>query len=232
MAATGSGSDVAADACWQLPPDQRTQLLNSSLEAKQSAGCRCMGLNVMDPSSCNFPGIGRFQLQEIPPPPVEPVLVEPAPLRPRPTPPILPPEPQRPADQTDTVALAEYLDAIEAYQAEAAQLQAQFQSDLEAYEAETAIYQSEVVAFETAQAEYLEAQARWEAENQAAIAKVVGPAEQIIAQTERDFGWLFVDKNDPAAYWGVIGQTWIAQSFIIGLLFIFILILQKRKDVI
>lgn len=232
MAASGSGSDVAADACWQLPEEERTRLLNSSIETKQDFGCNCMGLGVLDPASCNFPGLGRFELEEVPPPPEEPNLVEPTPLRERPSPPELPPEPQRPADETDTVAIAEYLDALESYQNEVEEIQAAFEADLAAYEAEAAVFQSETVAYETARAEYLEAQGRWEAANQAAIAKAVVPAEQVISQTERDFGWLYVDKNDDTAYWGTIFTTWLAQSVIIGLLFVLILILQKRKDVI
>ncbi len=232
MAATGSGSDVAADACWQLPEDQRARLLGSSIESKQDFGCNCMGLGVLDPASCNFPGLGEFELEDVPPPPEEPVLVDPEPLRPEPTAPELPPEPQRPADETDTVAIAEYLDALEAYQEEVGEIQAAFQADLDAYRAEAAVFQSETVAVETARAEYLEARARWEAQNQAAIAAAVLPAEETIGRTERDFGWLFVDKNNEAEYWGTITTTWIAQSTIIGLLFFLILILQKRKDVI
>ncbi|MFZ0545419.1 MAG: ATP-binding cassette domain-containing protein, partial [Candidatus Promineifilaceae bacterium] len=232
MAATGSGSDVAADTCWQLPDDERARLLGSSIDAKRDFGCTCMGLGVLDPASCNFPGLGRFELEEVPPPPVEPNLVEPAPLRPEPTPPILPPEPQRPADETDTIAIADYLDALEAYQDQVSQIQADFQADLDAYKAEAAVFQSETVAYQRAQADYLEAQARWEAEKQATIAKAVVPAETTITRTERDFGWLFVDKNNSQSYWGTIGKTWIAQSAIIGLLFFLILILQKRKDVI
>ena len=232
MAATGSGSDVAADACWQLPNDERDRLLNSSVEAKSDFGCTCMGLAVLDAASCNFPGLGENALREIPPPPEEPVLVDPAPLRPEPSAPVLPPEPQRPADETDTVAIAEYLDALEAYQAEVEEIQAGFQADLDAYRAEAAVFQSETVAVETARAEYLEARARWEADNQTAIAEVVIPAESKIALAERDFGWLFVDKNNDVEYWGTITTTWIAQSVIIGILFFLILILQKRKDVI
>jgi hypothetical protein len=232
MAATGSGSDVAADACWQLPDPDRERLLGSSIDAKGDFGCTCMGLGVLDPASCNYPGLGKNVLKEIPPPPEEPVLINPTPLRPEPTAPELPTEPQRPADETDTVAIAEYLDALEAYQAEVQEIQSAFQADLAAYRAEAAVFQSETVAFETARAEYLEARARWEAENQAAIAEAVIPAEQTIAQAERDFGWLFVNKNNPEEYWGTITKTWLAQSSIIGLLFFLILILQKRKDVI
>jgi hypothetical protein len=232
MAATGSGSDVAADICWQLPDDERNRLLNSSIETKQSAGCNCMGLGVLDAGSCNFPGLGRFDLEDVPPPPVEPVLVDPLPLRPEPSAPVLPPEPERPADETDTIAIAEYLDALEAYQEEVGEIQEAFQADLDSYRAEAAVFQTEVVAVESARAEYLEAQARWEAQNQAAIAKAVVPAEQVISQTERDFGWLYVDKNNSSDYWGTIFTTWTAQSGIIGLLFFLILILQKRKDVI
>jgi len=57
VAISGAGSDVAADACWQLPAEERDAL---TLEQKQGLGCTCMGPSVLDPASCDFPGLGPF----------------------------------------------------------------------------------------------------------------------------------------------------------------------------
>jgi hypothetical protein len=40
-----------------------------------------------------------------------------------------------------------------------------------------------------------------------------------------------VDKNDPEKFWPFIYKTWIAQGIIIGVLFVLILVFQKRKDI-
>jgi hypothetical protein len=41
-----------------------------------------------------------------------------------------------------------------------------------------------------------------------------------------------VDKEDSVTYWAKITKTWMVQSLIIAVLFVTILFLQKRKDVI
>ena len=56
MAITESGSDVARDACWQLPEEQQQQL---GLD-ERDANCNCMGTNALREESCNFPGIGAY----------------------------------------------------------------------------------------------------------------------------------------------------------------------------
>ena len=53
---TGAGSDVAADACWNLPKEERDNL---TLDEKNKA-CSCMGENALRESSCNFPGLGDY----------------------------------------------------------------------------------------------------------------------------------------------------------------------------
>ena len=70
VAISGAGSDVAADACWQLPEEERDAL---SLEQKQERGCTCMGLAALDQTLCDFPGIGRFDDPALhQPPPADP----------------------------------------------------------------------------------------------------------------------------------------------------------------
>ncbi|HNA89675.1 MAG TPA: FHA domain-containing protein [Anaerolineales bacterium] len=80
IAISGSGSDVAADVCWALPPDVRNAM---SLEEKLANNCKCMGVNLLKKESCNHPGIGKFYI---------PLVDQPLPIPPAP----LPPEPVRP----------------------------------------------------------------------------------------------------------------------------------------
>jgi hypothetical protein len=226
MATTGSGSHVAADACWQLPDEQVKLLLDSSIEEK-NANCRCMGTNTLYEESCNFPGNGTFYTPAIDePPPSEPG-EPPQPPGDRPAEPELPPEPEEPADDTDIVALSDYQAAIRVWRDEVQQVQDAYRAEIADYEVEVEIYQAELEAYQAEVVGYQTDLARWEAER----LRASGPAEQIIAQSNRDFGWLFVDKDDTGAYWSTIATTWLAQGFIIVLLFVVILILQKRKDV-
>jgi hypothetical protein len=263
MAISGPGSDVAEDSCWQLPPEQRSEL---TLDEK--ADCNCMGTNTLDPASCNFPGVGQFQtaaLTQAPPaepgdPPAEPGAPPPEPgdpperLGPQPEEPELPVQPTRPADEADQVAMANYFDALETWQAEVEEIQdgyraeiAEYQAQAQIAEAELEAYQSQVNAYQEALREYQSnvddyqtrlaeyqdtvfnyqtERATWEGERQSAVAL----AEAMIRQAQRDFGWTFVNKDDNSIYWGTLTRTWLAQAIIIGVLFAGILVLQKRKD--
>ena len=87
------------------------------------------------------------------------------------------------------------------------------------YEAELQIYQSEMVAFQ-------EQLVGWQIAREAAVL----PAESLINTFHRDFGWTFVDQEDPDQFWPFIFNTWVAQGIIIGVLFVAILALMKRKD--
>jgi ABC-type multidrug transport system ATPase subunit len=226
MAATGPGSHVAADTCWQLPDEQLKELLAKPIEEKD-ANCRCMGTNAVHEETCNFPGNGSFYSPAIDePPPPEPGEPPQAPGD-RPAEPALPPEPEEPADDTDLVAISDYQDAIKAWRADVEQVQDNYRAEIADYETEIKIYQAQLEAYQAEVVDYQTNLARWEAER----FKAAGPAEQIIAQYNRDFGWLFVNKDDAGAYWSTITTTWLAQGFIIVLLFVTILILQKRKDV-
>jgi len=214
MSITGPGSDLAADICWALPPDVRAAM---TLEDKTANNCRCMGLNMLQEESCNFPGLGNFYDPAVDQPPP----VEPEPLGSPPPEPVLPERPVQPLDQSDNVAMAEFFQQLQAWETEANAIQEDYKRQIEAYQSRSEVFKSEAIA-------YQEALAQW----QVGQGSAVSPAEFAVNKYYTDFGWTAVDKQNPAAYWGKVVKTWLAQSFIILLLFGAILFLQKRKDVI
>ena len=213
MSISGAGSDVAADICWSLPPDVREAM---SIEDKLDYGCTCMGVKMLEQESCDYPGLGVFYnpaIAESPP-------VEPAPLGNPPPEPVLPERPPEPADQSDTVAMADFFTALKAWEVQATQIQEDYKGQIQAYQAQSEVYKSEVIAYQT---ELI----NW----QIAQASAVGPAEAVIDQFYSNFEWIHVDKNNSTVYWAKIIKTWIVQSGIILILFVAILFLQKRKDI-
>ena len=129
IAISGSGSDVAADVCWALPPDVRNAM---TLEDKLANNCKCLGVNMLKEESCNHPGLGKFRID---------LVDQPLPLPPEP----LPPEPVRPVepqDQSDNIAMAEFFTKLKLYEAE-----------VEIYKVQVDQYQSEITAYETANAQ-------------------------------------------------------------------------------
>ncbi len=213
MAITGIGSDVAADACWALPAEQREGLTN---EDKEAFGCNCSGTAMLDSANCDFPGLGVFYnatVDEAPP-------VEPAPLRDPPPEPTIPERPQEPADQSDTVAMAEFFDGLLIWEEQVKGIQEGFKTEFGDWEVEAAIYQAEVIT-------YQENLIQW----QIGRTSAVEPAEVLVEKMIRDYGWTFVDKNEILAFGLHVGSTWFAQGVIIFVLFIGILVFQKRKDV-
>lgn len=214
LAITGPGSDIAGDICFQLPEEQRFAM---STEDKVANGCDCIGPNALKQENCNFPGVGEFYNEAVDMP--EPAAPGPPPERP--PDPELPTPPVEPEDQSDSVAVAEYLDALQVYQEEANRIQAQSEADFAAYEAGLEVYQARV-------AEYQQARIEWQIGRESAIQ----PVEGMVNASQRDFGWTFVDKDKPFAYWTTVLGSWAAQAVIIGLLFGAILFLQKRKDAI
>lgn len=213
MGITGAGSDVAADTCWALPEETRLAL---TPEQKEDLSCRCLGSNTLDPESCNFPGLGIYYTpaldQEAP--------VEPPPLREEPAQPELPPRPEEPADQSDTVAMAEYFDALQAWEEEVNRLQSDYEAELQRYRAEAEVFQAQQVNFQTQLAEW-----------QVARAAAIQPAEGVLGQAWADYNWTFVDKGDRPLFLRKIARAWLAQLAISAVLFGAILVLQKRKDV-
>jgi ABC-type multidrug transport system ATPase subunit/predicted component of type VI protein secretion system len=210
MAITGVGSDVAGDACWALPPEQRAAL---SLDYR-NANCKCMGVNLFNSNSCLFPAAQTNYdptIDQTPP-------VAPDPIGDPPPKPVLPPQPPEPVNP-DSVAIANYFQDFKVWKANAESIQADYEARLAAYQAQAAIYQTEVVAYQQALAEY-----------QIPRNAAIGKSEGLVKKIQEDMGWTFVDKHDLVASAIKVGGGWAAQSFIIGLLFVGIVILQKRKD--
>lgn len=213
MSISGAGSDVAADVCWALPPDVRGSM---SIEDKLDFGCTCMGVKMLEQESCDYPGLGQFYNPAV----AEPPPVEPAPLGNPPPEPVLPERPAEPADQSDTVAMADFFAALKIWEGQATQIQEDYKRQIQAYQAQSEVYKSEVIAYQTELVNW-----------QIAQASAVGPAEAVIDQFYSNFEWIHVDKNNSTAYWAKIIKTWTIQSGIILILFVAILFLQKRKDI-
>lgn len=213
MGITGLGSDVAADACWtNLTKEEREDL---TLQEKQDLGCRCMGLNALRQSSCNFPGLGEFYDPAID----QPEPVEPAPIGDPPAEPEIPPAPEQPSDPSDQVAMALYLQSLQEYQKKTQEIQ-------EAYRAEINAYQARADQYAEAMKAYQEEKATWEINRNAAV----GKAEGMIDNFYKNFGWAFVDKSDTEQYWSRILTTWAMQASIILINFVLILVFIYRKD--
>ena len=211
MVISGVGSDVAADVCWALPEEARSAM---TLDEK-NANCRCMGINVLDPASCRYPGLGEFYnpaIESSPP-------VAPTPIGDPPPEPDIPKRPDQPENQSDTVAMAQFLQALQTWETQVKQIQANYKSELATYQANAEVYKAEAIT-------YQEDLAKW----QIARAAAVEPAEGLIKQARNKFGWTFVDKNDLADYSSSIATAWVSEVIIITVLFVGILWFQKRKD--
>ena len=116
--------------------------------------------------------------------------------------------------------MADFFTALQTWEGQATQIQEDYKRQIAAYQADAEVYKSEVITYQTELANY-----------QIAQAAAVTPAESIIEQFYENFNWIFVDKEDSAAYWGKIIKPWMIQSGIILILFVAILFLQKRKDI-
>ncbi|MEW6083604.1 MAG: FHA domain-containing protein [Chloroflexota bacterium] len=134
-----------------------------------------------------------------------PAVDEPLPVEPAP----LPPEPARPVEpenQSDNVAMAEFFAKLQAYEVE-----------VQAYKLQIEQYQKDRVEYETKRAE---------------LQIAVAPAEGVVRNFYQGFPFMYVNKEDTVAYYGKVGFTWFVQGLICLILFVAILYLQKRKDVI
>ena len=213
LGVTGVGSDLASDICMALPPEQIAIMTDADKEAN---GCKCLGANALREESCYFPGNGRFYTAAID----EPLPQAPGPEPVRPGDPIIPEAPAQPEDQSDTVAVADYLAALEKYQVEVETIQNNTKAEFAAYEAQLDVYRAEVVAYQEASITH-----------QAKVASSLQPVEAILKNYNEKFGVAFVDRNDAGAFWSFLLKTWMAQLLISGVLFAGIVFLQKRKDV-
>ncbi len=210
---TGMGSDVAADPCWQLDEEVRDAM---TLQDKAERGCRCMGVAVFDTNSCNFPGIGEYYLPEID----EPEPIRPPDLREKPPEPVIPEKPAPPEDSNNQVAMSQYMNSLQMYQEDVTRIQELYKSEMELYEVEADVYQAEMEVY---QEEYTQ----WEVARTGAV----GGAEGLIESISEEFGWAFVNKEDPNIFYPWIITTWVSQMVIIGIFIVLSFVLIKRKDV-
>ncbi len=162
---TGMGSDVAADSCWQLDESLRDAM---TLEDKAANNCRCMGVAIFTPGSCDFPGLGQYDTPEI----NQLTPQEPPPLGDRPAEPEIPPAPEPPADQNDQVAMVQYLNSLKAYQDEVTLIQNQFRSQLELYEAQADVFKAQMEDYQKTRLSY-------EAARNSAVATAEGIIENV-----------------------------------------------------
>jgi len=210
---TGMGSDVAADPCWQLDKSLRNSM---DLDTKTHFQCKCMGVQVFDQNSCDFPGTGDYYTAEIgqqaPP--------EPAGLSPQPPEPVIPAAPEPPKDKYDQVQMVQYLNALVAYQDDVKIIQDNYRNQMDLYQVMADVYKSRMTKYQEDLAKY-----------QVARISAVGAAEGVIQGTSDQMGWAFVNKKDPAIYFPWLLKTWIAPLEIVAVYFVVILILIKRKDV-
>jgi ABC transport system ATP-binding/permease protein len=209
---TGMGSAVASDPCWKLTESQRDLL---TLEQKSTFGCKCMGLNVFDPNSCNFPGVGQFYTAEI----EQIAPVEPAKLGPEPTEPVIPAAPEPPADQNDQVAMVQYLNSLQSYQDDVKAIQDQFRSAMDLYRSQANLYTAQLKDYQTDRISF-----------DAARTTAVSSAEGLIKASIDKIGWAFVNVKNIENLLKWVTRTWVAQLIIISVYFVLILLFIKRKD--
>jgi ABC transport system ATP-binding/permease protein len=208
---SGMGSDVAADPCWQLADELRESM---TLEDKAAYNCRCMGVAIFRPGSCDFPGVGQYFKPEV----YLDAPVEPLGLGPKPAEPVFPDAPEAPDSQADQVTMVAYLNALQSYQDDVKLIQDQYRSAMELYEAQADFYQAEMEEYQSARLAY-----------EGARKMAVNSAEGVIEAVRKEFGWAFVNREDPAVFWPWMYGTWASQGLLIGVYCLLILILIKRK---
>jgi ABC-type multidrug transport system ATPase subunit len=213
ISATGIGSDLAADICYDLPEDVRKAM---SVE-DATARCNCMGTNVVKEDLCFFPGVGKYYVDEID----QPEPIEPDPLRQRPVDPQIPPEPEQPADQSDSVAMAQYSEAMQVWRDEVELIQEGYKAEMDAYERDAELYRAEMENYQT---EYTTWKSRREG--------LVDQAVKALAAIDDEYNWAFINKEDSQAYWSKVITSWAAQGVIIGVLILGVLWMVRRKDVV
>ena len=211
---TGMGSDVAADPCWRLDKDLRDAM---DLDTKDAMQCKCMGTQVFNQASCNFPGTGDYYVPEI----NQMTPIEPAALPDQPPEPVIPEAPALDSSKTyDQVAIAQYLNSLKAYQDNVNNIQDGYRDQMTLYQVQADIYKNKMI-------KYQEGLSKFKAARIAAVNTAEGNIQGILDK----FGWAFVDKSDSKIYFPWLFRTWFAQIEIVAVYYVIILILIKRKDV-
>ena len=210
---TGLGSDVAADPCWHLDKNLRDSM---NLDAKTLFKCKCMGIQVFDQNSCNYPSVGDYHTAEID----QPAPVEPSALPAQPPEPVIPPAPNPPQDKYNQVQMVQYLNSLVSYQDDVKTIQDDYRNQMDLYKTMADVYKSEMVKYQADLTTYT-------------VARVgaVKAAEGIINGITNKLGWAFVNKKDPNIYFPWLFNTWFAQIVIVAVYLVIILVFIKRKDV-
>jgi ABC transport system ATP-binding/permease protein len=208
----GMGSDVAADPCWHLDKTLRDSM---DLDAKTQFQCKCMGVQVFDQNSCDFPSVGDYYAAEID----QPAPGEPAALPDQPPEPVIPAAPAPPENNYDQVQMAQYLNALVSYQDQVKNIQDDYRNQMDLYKTMADVYKGEMTRYQYDLAAHT-------------IARVsaVKAAEGIIKGITDKIGWAFIDKKSPVLYFPWLFGTWIAQIEIVIVYIAIILVLVKRKD--
>jgi ABC-type multidrug transport system ATPase subunit len=206
---TGIGDDVIGDPCWQLPKKERDDLEQEQID---SLGCKCMGIRMFE--LCYFPGIRnpdfydettRAKLQEEEP--IKPPTPTPLPtLTPVPTfTPI--PQPGMMGDQ-------------EAYQAKREKQGQEYQKLREQQgEDYRKLTEKQFEEYQSQADTYGEDLRTWQSDREKAVGGAEGQIEGIL-------------KSYRPALEGDVEKSWTALGIISAVVFVLILIFQKRKDVI
>lgn len=238
---TGMGRDVAQDACWRDFTAQERDGLTE--DQKRKFGCQCMGAGLFE--TCHFPGllnpesynddIRRALNEAAPDEPLEPTpyptLTPPPSPTPRPTP-TPPPSPTPPGLLGDQDA---YRAQVEKQQRDYGELlRQQDQEYAIAREAQNSEYSQvreaqgiEYVKEREKQGQdyrdkmhvYGDQRAEWEKERGKAIAIAEGKIKAIVDNYGRTFK-------------GGLVERWAAMSGIMVVVFVLLIVFQKRKDVV
>jgi len=225
---SGAGSDVARDACWALPKEQRDAL---TLEEKNK-NCICMGENALREDSCNFPGLGKYYDKAIDETdPAEPI--EPGPKPEEPAAPDKPTLPDKPVLQNPNSlqAMQLYLSQLDSYNQRVTKLQDDYNAQVTKSQDD---YKEKLDAWQQAQEDYkakLKSYQKDLTQLEIDRAIAVGAAESTISDYKDKFDWTFIDKKDRKHYLETIFSTWASQIFIILILFVGTVFMQKRRDV-
>jgi hypothetical protein len=115
--------------------------------------------------------------------------------------------------------MVKYMNSLQTYQDEVKQIQDQYRAEMTQYENQAKAYQAQMEDYQKKRLAY-----------EAVRNTAVNSAEATIRTYYDKYGWAFVDKNNSDIFTPWLIKVWTAQVVIIGVYFILILIIFKRKD--
>ena len=124
--------------------------------------------------------------------------------------------------------MAKWREDVLAWEDESTVIQDGYEAQLDQYRAQVDQYKIQLEDYQ----DRAVASQQGGVERRIALEASILPAEELIRQFYPGFGWTFVDKDNTAAFRTMILKTWTAQLIIILILFVLIMLLLKRKDVV